>query len=132
MSKIFVVGGAGKIAIRLARRLSEGGHKSFLLHRKPEQAETLAAMGGTPVAGDLTRLSATDLAALMAGSDAVIFSAGAGGAGMEVTTAIVGRGLELAVQAAQLAGISRFLLVSVFPDALREEQRSETFENYTV
>ncbi len=66
----------------------------------------------------------------MFGSDVIVFSAGAGGAGMEVTNAIDGRGLELTVEAARIAGLSRFLLVSAFPDALRDEERSAGFENY--
>lgn len=127
---VFIVGGAGKVARRLARLLSEGGHAVRSLHRKPEQARDLAASGAMAVQGDLTELSIVALAALMAGSDAVVFSAGAGGVGMEVTNAIDGRGLELAVAAAQGAGIRRFLLVSAFPDALRGGERNPGFENY--
>src|SRR3546814_18364883 len=67
----------------------------------------------------------------MAGSDVVVFSAGAGGkGGLEMTNAIDGRGLELAVAAAQKAGVQRFLLVSAFPEASRGKKVSETFENY--
>lgn len=60
-----------------------------------------------------------------------VFSAGAGGrGGPEMTNAIDGRGLELAVDAAKEAGIRRFLLVSAFPDAARDEPRRDGFENY--
>nr|WP_086493537.1 NAD(P)-binding oxidoreductase [Novosphingobium panipatense] len=70
------------------------------------------------------------LGRLMKSADAVVFTAGAGGAGMDVTNAIDGRGLELAVAAAQASGVSRFLLVSSYPDAWRDRERSEGFENY--
>jgi uncharacterized protein YbjT (DUF2867 family) len=70
------------------------------------------------------------MAQLMLGSDAVVFTAGAGGAGMDLTNAIDGRGLELAVAAAIQAGVRRFILVSAFPDALRGGTLSEGFENY--
>ncbi|MEG3176686.1 NAD(P)H-binding protein [Sphingomonas sp. RB3P16] len=130
MAKVFIVGAAGKVGTRLARVLAAKGTTAIALHRKPEQAAPLAAMGATPVQGDLTALSDAAHAALMAGSDAVVFAAGAGGAGIEVTNAIDGRGLERAVAAAQAAGIARFLLVSVFPDALRDGDRNEGFENY--
>ncbi|RXT51250.1 NAD-dependent dehydratase [Bosea sp. Tri-44] len=130
MAKVFIIGGAGKVARRLSRQLAQGSHEPRALYRKPEQADELASLGATPVAGDLTTLTAEALAALIKGSDAVVFSAGAGGAGMEVTNAIDGRGLELAVEAARIAGVARFLLVSVFPDALRDEKPSEAFENY--
>ena len=130
MAKVFIVGAAGKVGTRLTRLLATDGHLVHALHRKPEQADTLAAAGATPVLGDLTALSDEALAALMAGSDAVVFAAGAGGAGIAVTNAIDGRGLERSVAAAQAAGIARFLLVSVFPDALRDGDRSAGFENY--
>jgi uncharacterized protein YbjT (DUF2867 family) len=70
------------------------------------------------------------LAAQMAGTNVVVFTAGAGGAGVEVTNAIDGRGLELAVDAARQAGVPRFLLVSAFPEAGRNKGMGEGFENY--
>src|SRR3546814_10115614 len=131
MKKVFIVGGSGKIARRLARQLSTRGHTPVSLHRHAEQAEELKALGSTPVLGDLLALNANQLEQLMAGSDVVVFSAGAGGkGGLEMTNAIDGRGLELAVAAAQKAGIQRFLLVSAFPEASRGKKVSETFENY--
>ena len=67
----------------------------------------------------------------MAGSDVAVFSAGAGGkGGPEMTNAIDGRGLELAVAAAIQAGTKRFLLVSAFPESFRGKEVSESFENY--
>lgn len=128
--KVFVIGAAGKVGARLVQRLAASGHQVMALHRKETQAPVIIADGATPVPGDLTLLSAGDLSDLMAGTDAVVFSAGAGGAGIEVTNAIDGRGLELAVAAAKASGVSRFVLVSVFPDALRDGERSEGFENY--
>ena len=99
------------------------------MHRDPAQAESLKSIGATPVLGDLLKLDAQALANLMADCDAVVFSAGAGG--KERTNAIDdGKGLELAVAAAQQANIQRFLLVSVFPEAARGKEVSETFENY--
>lgn len=128
--KVFIIGAAGKVGRRLSRILAERGHEVLALHRKPEQTDELAALGANPVLGDLTSLSAAELAGLMSGADAVAFAAGAGGAGKEITNAIDGRGLERSVEAAQSAGISRFVLVSVFPDASRDSERSEGFENY--
>lgn len=127
---MFIVGAAGKVGARTARRLAASGHQVRALHRKPEQAAALAAVGAETVAGDLTALDAAGLAGLIGDADTLVFSAGAGGAGIEVTNAIDGRGLELAVAAARQAGVARFLLVSVFPDALRDGERSEGFENY--
>lgn len=131
MSKVFIVGGAGGVGRRLVQQLVQRGHEALAMHRKPEQAAALTAVGGKPIAGDLLTLEVEELANLMAGSDLVVFSAGAGGkGGMEMTNAIDGRGLELSVAAAKRAGVQRFLLVSVFPEAGRGKQMPERFENY--
>lgn len=131
MKKVFIVGGSGKVARHLAQQLHTRGHTPLSLHRHAEQANELKEIGSTPVSGDLLELNVSELAQLMAGSDVVVFSAGAGGkGGPEMTNAIDGRGLELAVAAAQKAGVERFLLVSAFPEASRGKKVSETFENY--
>ncbi|WP_122664802.1 NAD(P)-binding oxidoreductase [Pseudomonas viridiflava] len=130
MSNVFVIGAAGKVARHLIPRLSAAGHEVVALHRKPEQAEPLKAQGATPLLGNLIELDSTQLSDAMAGSDTVVFTAGAGGAGMELTNAIDGKALETAVNAAQTAGVRRFLLVSAFPEALRGGETSEGFENY--
>jgi len=131
MSRVFIIGAAGKVGRRLAHQLVERGHQPIALHRNPEQANELKAMGAIPVSGSLLELDASKLAQCMAGSDVAVFSAGAGGkGGTEMTNAIDGRGLELAVAAAQQAGIRRFILVSAFPESLRGELVSDSFENY--
>jgi len=131
MAKVFIVGGAGKVGKRLIKRLGARGHQALALYRNTEQAEELAALGATPVAGSLLELDVAKLAALMTGSDVAVFSAGAGGkGGPEMTNAIDGKGLELTVAAARQAGIRRFLLISAFPEALRGNQMSDGFENY--
>jgi len=130
MTKVFIIGAAGKVGRRLVRQLADRGHQPCALHRKPEQGDELKALGATSVAGSLLELDAVELARLMSGCEAAVFTAGAGGAGMELTNAIDGRGLELSVKAAKIAGIKRFILVSVFPDALRGGPVSEGFENY--
>jgi uncharacterized protein YbjT (DUF2867 family) len=130
MSRVFIIGAAGKVGKRLVNTLCSSGHDVAALHRRQEQSAAINETGAQPVFGDLTELNATQLAASIAGSDVVIFTAGAGGAGIDLTNAIDGRGLETAVQAAELAGVRRFLLVSAFPEALRGTDASAGFENY--
>jgi len=131
MSKVFIVGGAGKVGRQLSQRLSERGHQALTLHRNPEQTASLRALGATPVLGSLLELDVDGLARLMGGSDVVVFSAGAGGkGGMAMTQAIDGRGLALSVAAASKASVPRFVLVSAFPESFRGKDVSETFENY--
>lgn len=130
MASIFVIGAAGKVGIRLVRKLAIRGHRVGALHRKREQESTLAAAGATPIFGSIQIVDARSLANIIDGCDVVVFTAGAGGAGIEQTNAIDGRGLETAVDAAKLAGVRRFILVSAFPEAWREMENSEGFENY--
>ncbi len=130
MSTVFIVGAAGKVGRHLVEQLADKQHRVHALHRRAEQGPELKARGATPVTGDLTATDVDTLAGQMAGSDVVVFTAGAGGAGIEVTNAIDGRGLELAVDAARQAGVRRFLLVSAFPEAGRNKAMGEGFENY--
>lgn len=130
MSTVFIVGAAGKVGRHLVKQLVEREHRVLALHRRAGQGDELSALGATPVPGDLTAVDMDTLARSMAGSDVVVFTAGAGGAGVDVTNAIDGRGLELAVDAARQAGVRRFLLVSAFPEAGRNKAMGEGFENY--
>ncbi|PRB79897.1 SDR family oxidoreductase [Pseudomonas sp. MYb185] len=131
MTKVFIIGGAGKVGRHLAQQLAQRGHEPLALHRDAQQANELRALGAVSVLGNLLELDVDGLATLMSGSDAVVFSAGAGGkGGPQMTNAIDGQGLELAVAAAQQAGVKRFLLVSAFPEAGRSKTISDTFENY--
>ncbi|GAA4104142.1 NAD(P)H-binding protein [Nonomuraea soli] len=128
--KVFLIGSAGGVGRRLAKLLTDGGDQVTGMTRNPAQADTVAATGATPLAGDLIDDSTDALAAKLAGHDAVVFSAGAHGTGMDRTTLIDGKGLEKAADAAALAGVPRFVLVSVFPDAGRGREVNEGFEHY--
>ena len=131
MSRIFVIGAAGKVGRALVQQAAARGHRVVAMHRSAEQTPELSALGAQPVQGDLLQLQSDALATLMQGSDVVVFTAGAGGkGGTTMTDAIDGRGLELAVAAATLAQVPRFLLVSAFPEAGRGKHLSDTFENY--
>lgn len=128
--KVFQIGAAGGVGRRLAGLLAERGDEVTGMHRSPAQADTIRATGATPVTGDLIADSVEELAGKLAGHDAVVFSAGAHGTGMDKTTLIDGKGLEKVAAAAEAAGVPRFVLVSVFPDALRGAEASEGFEHY--
>jgi hypothetical protein len=62
-----------------------------------------------------------------------VFTAGAGGRnGRDATTLVDGEGPGKLAAAAEIAGVRRFLLVSVFPEAWRERQMPVDFEHYMV
>jgi uncharacterized protein YbjT (DUF2867 family) len=128
--KVFQIGAAGGVGRRLASLLTAGGIEVTGAHRDPAQRAAVEESGATPVLLDLVGASVDELAELLRGHDAVVFSAGAHGTGVDRTTAIDGKGLEKAADAAARAGVPRFLLVSVFPDAGRGREPSEGFEHY--
>lgn len=127
---VFQVGAAGGVGRRLAALLTADGHRVTGMHRAGGQDAVIRAAGAAPVTGDLVADPVDVLAERIAGHDAVVFTAGAHGTGADQTTAIDGRGLEKAAGAALLAGVRRFVLVSVFMDAGRGGERSEGFEHY--
>jgi len=127
---VLVIGGAGGVGRRLTSLLTAAGDQVSGLHRHPEQSEAVEEAGGTSVVFDLVAGSTEELAALLEGHDAVVFSAGAHGTGREQTTLIDGQGLEKAVDASLQAGVRRFVLVSVFPEAGRSRETNDGFEHY--
>ncbi|MEU3742508.1 NAD(P)H-binding protein [Streptomyces sp. NPDC032198] len=128
--KVFQIGAAGGVGRRLTQLLTARGDAATGMHRGGDQGRTVREAGGTPVIGDLIADTVDDLAQKMQGHDAVVFSAGAHGTGMDKTTLIDGKGLQKAADAAALAGVTRFVLISVFPDALRGGEAGEGFEHY--
>lgn len=128
--QVFIIGATGGVGSHLRKRLVQAGHQVKGSCRRDAQADELRADGVTPVNLDLMTTSSEKLAEAMRGCDTVVFSAGAAGAGIELTDGIDGRGCKFAAEAARLAGIKRFLLVSAFPEAGRAKKISPTFEHY--
>ncbi|XVU20969.1 NAD(P)H-binding protein [Actinoplanes sp. CA-054009] len=128
--RVFVIGAAGGVGRRLSKLLTAAGDEVTGMHRGADQTPLVEASGATPLIGDLVHDTVDELTLRFQRHDAVVFSAGAHGAGMDQTTLIDGKGLEKAAEAAGLAGVRRFVLVSVFPEAGRARQPTEGFEHY--
>lgn len=116
--RVLVIGATGGIGRRAVGALAAAGHAVSGLHRSAADAQALAAAGATPVRGNLVDDSLATLAQRMEGHDAVIFGAGAGG-DRELVDEVDREGAIKAADAAERAGVGRFVLVSVFMDALR-------------
>jgi uncharacterized protein YbjT (DUF2867 family) len=126
----FIIGVTGGVGGQAARELRARGDDVSGLIRRPEQHAEVAEFGGEGRVGDLTDLTPAALAELMGPADSVLFSAGSGGGDMKATTAIDGDGVSKAIEAAKLAGVRRFVLVSVFPEAWRDRDEGAGFEHY--
>ena len=111
--RVVIAGGHGKIALRLARLLSERGDVPVGLIRQVGQAADLAAVGADAVVCDLEQVSVSELAGQVAGADAVVFAAGAGpGSGVARKDTVDRAAAELLARAALQAGVRRYLLIS--------------------
>jgi uncharacterized protein YbjT (DUF2867 family) len=114
MSRIVVIGGHGKVALHLARTLTERGDEVTSVFRNPDHADDVAATGARPVVADIETLDTAALADLLAGRDAVVFSAGAGGGDPARTYAVDRDAAIRVIDAARQAGVRRFVMVSYF------------------
>jgi nucleoside-diphosphate-sugar epimerase len=76
--RVAIAGGHGQIALRLAKTLAQCGDEVVALIRNPDHADDVRQAGAEPAVVDLERASDDDVAQAIAGSDAVVFAAGAG------------------------------------------------------
>jgi uncharacterized protein YbjT (DUF2867 family) len=114
MARIVIIGGHGKVALQLARILSERGDEVSSVFRNPDHSDDVAATGTRPVVADIERLDTEALADLLTGYDAVVFSAGAGGGNPARTYAVDRDAAIRVIDAAAQAGVRRFVMVSYF------------------
>lgn len=114
MARVVIVGGHGKVALQLSAILTQRGDAVTSLFRNPDHADNVAATGAKPVVADIERLDTDALAGLLAGHDAVVFSAGAGGGNPARTYAVDRDAAIRVVDAAARSGVKRFVMVSYF------------------
>ncbi|OBY32202.1 SDR family oxidoreductase [Mycolicibacter kumamotonensis] len=114
MARIVIIGGHGKIALLLGPLLTERGDEVTSIFRNPDHSEEVAVTGVAPLVADIEQLDTDALAALLAGHDAVVFSAGAGGGNPARTYAVDRDAAIRTIDAAGRAGVRRFVMVSYF------------------
>jgi uncharacterized protein YbjT (DUF2867 family) len=107
---VVIVGGHGKIALRLEKLLAERGDSPRGIIRKTEQADDLEAIGAEPIVLDIENVEISDA---VAGADAVVFAAGAGpGSGPARKRTVDYGGAVALVEAALAHDIRRYVMVS--------------------
>ena len=113
MARITIAGGHGQVALLLTDRLTARDDEVVGLIRDADQSDDLRERGATPVVLDLEDADAGELAEAVAGSDAVVFAAGAGpGSGAaRKETVDLGAAVKLR-RAAEAAGVDRYVMVS--------------------
>ena len=108
---VVIVGGHGKIGLRLVRLLADRGDSPRGIIRKTEQAHDLEEIGAEPIVLDIENVD--DISDALAGADAVVFAAGAGpGSGpARKRTVDYGGAVKLA-EGCIVKGIRRYVMVS--------------------
>ncbi|MFJ8000060.1 SDR family oxidoreductase [Streptomyces sp. NPDC096310] len=128
--RIVIAGGHGQIALRLERLLAARGHEVAGIIRNPGQAEELRAAGAEPVVLDLESASVEEVAEVLAGADAAVFAAGAGGGSGAARKETVDLGAAvLFADAAERAGVRRHVVVSSM-GADPDHKGDEVFDAY--
>lgn len=114
MARIVIVGGHGNVALLLSPILTDCGDEVTSIFRNPDHSEEVAVTGAVPVVADIEQLDTDELAELVAGHDALVFSAGAGGGNPARTYAVDRDAAIRTIDAAAQAGVRRFVMVSYF------------------
>lgn len=114
MSRVAIIGGHGKVALILSQLLTTGGHDVTGIVRNPDHTDDVQNTGATPAVADVEQLSVAQIADLLEGHDTVVWSAGAGGGSPERTYAVDRDAAIRAMDAAEVAGAKRFVMVSYF------------------
>lgn len=112
MTRVLIIGGHGKVALRLAPLLAERGDEVTGVIRNPDHADDVRAAGATPVVADIEHLDVAALTELIRGQDAVVWSAGAGGGNPARTFAVDRDAAIRSMRAAEAAGVDRYVMVS--------------------
>jgi uncharacterized protein YbjT (DUF2867 family) len=112
MSRIVIIGGHGKVALRLTGLLNAQGHEVSSVIRNPDHAAGVTSAGGNPVVADVEAMSAEELAIHLNGHDAIVWSAGAGGGSPDRTYAVDRDAAIRSMDAAASVGVNRYVMVS--------------------
>lgn len=116
--KIVIIGGHGKVALRVATILADEDHEVTSVIRNPAQSDDVAETGAEPYVADVEHLDTAALVDVVSGQDVVVWAAGAGGGSPERTYAVDRDAAIRMIDAAEQAGVPRFVMLSYFGASL--------------
>ena len=130
---VFLIGSNGQVGKHIVNLLSNGDdHHLKAMVRSEEQAKALKQSGVEAVVADLEG-SVDELADAMSGCEAVIFSAGSGSqTGPDKTLLVDLDGAVKSMEAAEKAGVKRYIMVSAFQAHNRESWKESPIKSYMV
>jgi len=113
MRTALVIGAHGRTGSRVVDELVGAGWRVTGTGRLPEQADDLRKVGARGEVLDLLTATRDDFLGLMVGVEAIVYAAGSSaGATPETVDRVDGEAIIRAVDAAVLAGVGRFVLIS--------------------
>lgn len=130
--KITIVGGHGQIALLTAPILVKHGHSVTSVVRNPDHLADVEATGAAAVVSDIETLDGPATRQLVAGSDAVIWSAGAGGGDPDRTFAVDRDAAIRTMDAAVAEGVDRFVMVSYVGSGRDDVPEDSPFHPYAT
>jgi uncharacterized protein YbjT (DUF2867 family) len=130
--RVVIAGGHGQIALRLTKLLAQRGDTAVGIVRNPDHVADVREAGGDAVVLDLEQAAVDEVAAALAGADAVVFAAGAGpGSGAARKDTVDRAASVLFADAAEAAQVRRFLQVSAMGlDRADDPDMDEVFAVY--
>ena len=129
--RIAIAGGHGKIALLLEKLLADANHESIGIIRNPAHAADVVAAGASALLLDLEQTDAAELASHLDGVDALVFAAGGGpNSGADRKLTVDRDAAILLADAAQLAGISRLVIVSAMSADTFDPASDDEFQIY--
>jgi uncharacterized protein YbjT (DUF2867 family) len=131
MSSVAIIGAHGKVAQQLMRVLYDRSDEFVGIVRSTDHAEDIYRLGGEGVVLDIETASPDMLARAIDGCDCVVFTAGAGaGSGVARKRTVDYGGSVKSADAAQQAGIRRFIQVSAW--GVDGDVSSDTYETWAA
>ncbi len=129
--RVVIAGGHGQIALLLEEVLAGRGDTPVGIVRNPDHVADVERRGAQSVVLDLEDTDAATLAEVLAGADAVVFAAGGGpSSGVERKETVDKGAAVLLADAAELAGVRRYVMISAMGTENADPDSDEVFAVY--
>ncbi len=112
--RVVIVGGHGRVALRLATLLTGRGDEVTSLVRNPDHVDDVRATGAVARIADVETMTTDELGDVLRDHAAVVWSAGAGGGDPARTMAVDRDAAIRSMDAAEAVGVDRYVMVSYF------------------
>ena len=129
--RVVIAGGHGQVALLLEKALAERGDTPVGIVRNPDHVGDVEATGAEAVVLDLESADVSALADVVKGADAVVFAAGGGpNSGAERKETVDKGAAVLLADAAEHAGVRRYLMVSSMGTEKADPTSDDVFQVY--